>query len=295
MRIPRHVAFAVAMLLFSYCLSDRAFAGFERRFLGTRALGASGALTAFGDGGWSFYFNPARSSDMNQIDAFYSPAIFGLQEIRSTGISISNNSFGINYTAAVHTFGFELYRETVFSLNLSLPVYDFLFLGSNANLNHLFIKDYGTGLALSIDAGARVFVLENLAAGFSVTNLNSCSMTLSNDPLPQALAAGVAFVSEKLNIGLDYYREIGFPSALRIAAEYSPFNFITFRTGTASGANSINAGLSLRLSTFEIGYGGMFHRILGATHSFSVSLDFGNNGNSEFEQMQKYRNSLKGR
>ena len=289
------MAFAVAMLLFSYCLSDLAFAGFERRFLGTRALGASGALAAFGDGGWSFYFNPARTSDMNQIDVFYSPAIFGLQEIRSTGISISGNTFGMNCIAAVHTFGFELYRETVFSLNLSLPVYDFLFLGSNANLNHLFIKDYGTGLALSIDAGARAFVLENLAAGFSVTNLNSCSVTLSNDPLPQALAVGVAFVSEKLNIGLDYYREIGFPSAVRIAAEYSPFNFMTFRTGTASGANSINAGLSMRLSQFEIGYGGMFHRILGATHSFSVSLDFGNNGNSEFEHMQKYRNSLKGR
>ncbi len=289
------MAFAVVMLLFSFCLSNRAFAGFERRFLGTRALGASGALTAFGDGMWSFYFNPARTAEIDRIDAFYSPAIFGLQEIKSTGLSVGSNCFGINYVTAVHTFGFELYRETVLSLNLSIPVYDFLFLGSNANLNHLFIKDYGSGLALSIDAGGRAFVSENLVAGFSVTNLNSCSMTLSNDPLPQALAAGAAYVSEKLNVGLDYYKELGFPSAVRIAAEYSPFTFVTFRTGTASGGNSFNAGMTLRLSSFEVGYGGMFHRILGATHSFSISFDFGNDGNSEFGQIQKYRKSLKRR
>ncbi len=287
MRIHRQTAFALVTLFFCVSLTDQADAGFERRFIGARALGVSGALTAFGDGPWCFYFNPARTAEMNQIDAFYSPAYFGLQEIRSTGIAFSNQSFGINYAAAVHTFGFELYRETVFSLNLSLPVYDFLFFGSNANLNHLSIKDYGVDLALSIDAGARMFVSDHFAVGFSVTNLNSSSMTLSNDPLPQAFAGGVAYVSDKLNIGVDYYKELGFPSSVRIAAEFSPLNFITFRTGTASGTNSFSAGLSLKLFPFEIGYGGMFHRIIGTTHSFGITFNLGENTGSEFERAQR--------
>lgn len=272
----------------------KADAGFERRNAGPRSLGAAGALGAFGDGPWCFYINPAHVTDVTETGFFYTPSLNGLQEIKSTGISFRNNSFGIDYAAAAQTFGFEMYRETVFTFNLSVPVHDFLFIGSNTNLNHLFIQDYGTDLSFSFDAGIRMFLSENFSLGFSATNLTSSSMTLSEDRLPQSFTGSIGYLSGPFNMGLEYYKEIGFPSAVRVAAEYSPVRFLTVRTGTASGTNAFNAGLSLRFSSFEVEYGTMIHRVLGTTHSFGISVRFGGTAGSEYESIRRYRTSLRG-
>lgn len=295
MRFAGRAMFALVLSSVSLATFNEAYAGFERRFLGPRSIGAAGALSAFGDGAWCFYYNPARAANISEVDLFYTPSIYGLQEIKSTGISYRDNSFGVDYSIAAHTFGYEIYRETVYSVNLSVPIYDFLFIGSNTNLNHLFIKEYGTGFAVSFDAGAKMFLSENFSMGFSATNLSSSTMTMSNDRLPQTLAAGIAYLSDALNLGVEYYKEIGFPSAVRLAAEYSPTGFFTVRTGTASGTNSFNAGLSLRLSSFGIEYGAMFHHVLGTTHSFGVSLRLGDRRESEFEISRQYRESLRKR
>lgn len=289
------VTFAFVLSFISLATSGDTYAGFERRFAGPRSIGVAGALSAFGDDAWCFYSNPARAASINEVDLFYTPSIYGLQEIKSTGISYRDNSFGVDYSLAAHTFGYEIYRETVFSINLSVPLYEFLFLGSNANLNHLFIKEYGADLALSFDAGARMFLSENFSVGFGATNLSSSTMTESNDRLPQVFAGGIAYLSDALNLGVEYYKEIGFPSSVRVAAEYSPVEFLTVRTGTASGTSSFNAGFSLRLSSFRVEYGAMFHQVLGTTHSFGVSLCFGGRRESEFESIRRYRESLRNR
>lgn len=279
----------LAFSLFLLAPFGEADAGFERRNVGPRSFGAAGVLGEFGDGPWCYYLNPAHVTDITEAGFFYTPSLNGLQEISSTGISFRNNSFGIDYTAAAQTFGFEMYRETVITLNLSVPLYDFLFIGSNTNINHLFIRDYGTDLSLSFDAGARMFLSDNFCLGLSATNLTSSSMTLSNDRLPQTFTGGIGYLSSAFNLGLEYYKEIGFPSAVRVAAEYSPVTFLTVRTGTASGTNSFNAGLSLRFSSFEVEYGTMIHRVLGTTHSFGISIRFGGETGSEYESIRHYR------
>lgn len=295
MRIAGCLVFAFVASLLLIVTFGEAYAGFERRFVGTRTLGTAGALSAFGDGPWCFYFNPARAAKINEVNLFYMPSVQGLQEVRSTGISYRDNSFGFDYTIAAHTFGLELYRETVLTANMSLPVHDFLFVGTNVNLNHLFIKGYGTDIVVSIDAGAKMFLSRNFSLGFSMTNLSSSSMTVAEDRLPQALAGGVAFLSDAVNLGVEYYKEIGFPSAIRMAAEYSPVRFVTVRMGSASGTNSFNAGLSVRLSAFEIEYGAMFHQVLGTTHAFGLTFSFGGDSRPEFECIEKYRESLRER
>ncbi len=274
---------------------EESFAGFERRCAGTRSLGTAGALSSFGEDAWSFYANPAHAADISEAGLFYVPSTLGLQEVKSTGISYRDNFFGVDFSGALQSFGYEIYRETVMSANVSIPLFDFLFVGSNINLNHLFIRDYGTDLAASLDVGSRIFLSDRFSVGLSVTNLNSASMTQSDDMLPQSLAGGVAYLSDALNLGIEYFKELGFPSAVRVAAEYSPASFITVRTGTASGSGSFNAGLSLRLAPFTVEYGAMFHQVLGVTHSFGVSVKFSRTGESEFESIRRYRESLRRR
>jgi hypothetical protein len=290
----RVVCFSTLPLLLVLAFEE-SFAGFERRSAGTRSFGTAGALCAFGEDAWSFYVNPAHAASISEAGLFYVPATLGLQEIKSTGISYRDNLLGVDFSAALQSFGYEIYRETVMSANVSVPLFDFLFLGSNINLNHVFIKDYGTDVAASLDVGCRIFLSERFSAGLSMTNLNSASMTQSDDRLPQSLAGGIAYISEALNLGIEYFKELGFPSAVRVAAEYSPVNFVTVRTGTASGSGSFNAGLSLRLATFTFEYGAMFHQVLGVTHSFGVSVRFARAGESEFESIQRYRESLRRR
>lgn len=293
MRITGHFALAFVLSILSFATSDEAHAGFERRFVGVRTLGSAGAMNAFGDGPWCFYFNPAHTSDIGGVSLFYVPSVFGLSEVSSTGLSYRGNSLDINYSVAAHTFGFKLYRETVMSVNGSVPLYDFLFIGVNANFNHLFIKEYGTDLAVSVDAGSKMFLSDNFVLGISATNINSASMTALRDRLPQTVAGGVAFLSTPLNLGIDYYKEVGFPSQIRIAAEYSPLKYMTVRMGSASGTSSFNAGLSVRLSAFEIEYGAMFHQVLGITQAFGINFKFGGRGEPEFERIRNYRESLR--
>lgn len=268
-------------------------AGFERRSSGTRSLSTGGTLCAFGEDPWSFYYNPAHAAKISELNAFFIPSTLGIPEVKSTGIAYRDNLWGIDFSGAAQTFGFELYRENVFTLNLSVPVYDFLFVGVNVNANHLFIEDYGTDLSFSVDAGAKMFLSQNFAIGITTTNLNSASETLSNDRLPQTLTGGIAYESEELNVGLEYFKELGFPSSIKIAAEYSPMDFISFRAGSSSGTNTFNAGIAVRFKSLRFEYGAAFHQVLGVTQSFGVSFDFSHDEKSEFEKIKEYREELR--
>jgi len=76
-------------------------------------------------------------------------------------------------------------------------------------------------VAASLDVGSRIFLSDRFSVGLCMTNLNSASMTQSDDMLPQSLAGGIAYLSDALNLGIEYFKELGFPSAVRVAAEYS--------------------------------------------------------------------------
>lgn len=290
----RVVYFFTLSFLFLLTVGE-SYAGFERRYAGARSLATAGTLCAFGEDPWSFYYNPAHAAKIRELNLFYVPSVLGTQEVKATGIAYRDNLFGVDFGVAAQTFGFELYRENVFTVNLSRAIYDFLFLGANANVNHLYIKSYGSDLTVSIDAGAKMFLSRNFSLAFCMTNLNSASATLSNDRLPQAFTGGVAFESEELNVGVEYFKELGFPSAIRIAAEYSPAKFVTFRAGSASGTNSFNAGLAIRFLSFEMEYGAAFHQVLGITHSFGISLKFLDGEKSEFENIEQYRKAIRER
>jgi hypothetical protein len=290
--LQQHILACIVLLLIAAASFNDVYAGFERRYSGTRSIATGGTLCAFGEDPWSFYYNPAHAADIRELSAFFIPSVLGIQEIKSTGIAYRDNLWGIDFSGAAQTFGFDLYRESVFTINLSVPVYNFLFVGANANLNHLYIKDYGTDLSVSLDAGAKMFLSRNFSLGFSTTNLNSASATLSKDRLPQTFSGGIAFESDELNVGLEYFKELGFPSSVRIAAEYSPVKFVTVRAGSASGTNSFNAGIAVRFSSFELEYGAAFHQVLGVTQSFGVSFDLSHDGKSEFEKIEEYREAL---
>lgn len=246
----KSISIYLALLLTGVVSFHDVYAGFERRYSGARSLATGGTLCAFGEDPWSFYYNPAHAAKINELSMFFVPSVLGIQEIKSTGIAYRDNLLGIDFSGAAQTFGFDLYRENVFTLNLSAPVYDFLFMGVNINANHLFIKDYGTDLSASIDAGAKMFLSRSFSLGFSTTNLNSATATLSQDRLPQTFTGGVAFESNELNVGLEYFKEMGFPSSVKIAAEYSPMDFVTLRAGCASGTNSFNARRCCKIFVF---------------------------------------------
>ncbi len=284
---------SIAALLIGLLPLRDLHAGFERRYSGARSLATGGTLCAFGEDPWSFYYNPAHAAKIRELSVFFIPSVLGIPEVKSTGIAYRDNLLGTDFSVAAQTFGFDLYCENVFTLNLSVPVYDFLFVGTNVNANHLYIDNYGTDLSLSIDAGAKLFLSKRFSLGFMTTNLNSASATLSKDRLPQTLTGAIAFESNELNLGLEYFKEIGFPSSLRIAAEYSPVKFVTVRAGSASGTDSFNAGVAVRLSSFELEYSAAFHQVLGVTQCFGISFNLSHDGKSEFERIEEYRESLR--
>lgn len=264
---------AIFFLLLVLFFSSDAIGGFERKGLGTRGFSVSGAECALGEDGWGFYYNPARMINDQEINLFFVPSYYGIYGLKLMGISYRGHLFESDIGAAVHTFGFELYRETTISLNFSKPIYDFFFAGVNLNLNDLWIKNYGNESCLTIDLGTKFLLSDHLVLGFATTNINSGSMTQSSDLLPQMLNVALGYIDRDLLVEVGYFKEAGYTSGVRISSEYSVSSEVLLRIGSTSGTQSVNGGFEIRVLGIGIGYSMAYHQTLGITHSFGLKLN----------------------
>ncbi|MGC8594560.1 MAG: hypothetical protein ACP5US_00650 [Candidatus Kryptoniota bacterium] len=262
----------VSILVLLLFLSSSAIGGFERKALGTRGFSVSGAACALGEDGWGFYYNPARMVNQQEINLFFLPSYYGIKGLKLIGASYRGHIFFSDIGAGIHTFGFELYRETTISLNFSRPVYDFLFVGGNINLNNLWIKDYGDESCVTLDLGLKFLVSEHFVFGLTTTNVNSGSMTQSNDRLPQILDVALGYIDRDLLVEAGYFKELGYAPGIQLSAEYNAGSNLFLRVGATSGTQTVNGGFELRVFGIGVGYSMSYHQTLGITHSFGLRL-----------------------
>jgi|GEM_PF-1478241 len=263
----------MSILVMALFISSTAVGGFERKALGTRGFSVSGAACALGEDGWGFFYNPARMTNQEEVNLFFLPSYYGITDLKLMGVSYRDHVYSFDISAAVHTFGFELYRETTVSLNFSKPIYDFFFAGGNVNLNNLWIKDYGDESCVTIDLGLKFLLSEHIVLGVATTNVNSGSMTQSNDRLPQMLNAALGYIDKDLLVEVGYFKELGYTSGIRMSAEYNISSNFLLRIGSTSGTQTINGGFELRMFGVGFGYSMSYHQVLGITHSFGLSLN----------------------
>ncbi|MBI4546563.1 MAG: hypothetical protein HY707_01180 [Ignavibacteriae bacterium] len=270
-----------ALLFLFLLLIHKAFGGFEQKDLGARAAGLGGSFVGLSDDVWAIAFNPGGLSQLKrrEVSFFYSPQPFGLSELSTGAVAVA---LPINVGvigAAARKYGFDLYREVSGTVSYSNTLSS-VGVGINLNYHSVSISKYGSAGTIGIDVGIIIKIFDQLHWGMTATNINSPTIGVSNEKLPQSFSAGLAYVPLKnLTFALDYHKQLKFDPSPRFGFEYWIVEVLAIRSGVSDAPSQYAGGAGIRYSMFQIDYAFITHQELGGTHQVSISLRWG--GSSE--------------
>jgi hypothetical protein len=242
---------------------------------GARVAALGGAGTALPGNAWSLA-NPAAPSMLDgRAVSFYATQGFGLSELRLGALSYAEPTSYGTFALGARTFGFDAFRETVFSLgyarSFSLGTSRTVHVGGAARYHRLMLGrrsdgvSYGSAGALAFSLGALVRLLPRLTLGAAATNVNAGAYAEGGD-LPQTLAVGLAYrAADRLLVTADAVKDIDFPLSARAGLEVTPVEVLVLRVGVANAPARVTAGAGLRLGALRARLAFERHETLGWT------------------------------
>lgn len=255
-------------------ISQLAFGGFEQTELGARAKSLGGACCALSNDVWAIFNNVGGLANLNQheVSVFYAPQQFGLAELSLSAVAAAFPA-GIGVLGfAARRYGFDLYREVSWTMSYANTV-SAVAIGINVNYHSLSIERYGSSGTVGIDVGGLVPVTRQLRWGISAKNVNSPTIGVSREPLPQSFTSGFAyFPLRELSISVDYFKEAGFDGSVRFGFEYGVVNAVALRIGVSNQPAQYAGGIGIQYGMFEVDYAFFTHQELGITHQGSILI-----------------------
>lgn len=242
--------------------------------LGGRTLALGQAATALSAGAWAIFANPAVLPGQERQVSFYGIRNYGISELTDMAaagalpLGPRAGTLGVG----LHSYGFELYRESRFRLGYSNS-YAGLQLGLAPGLTHVSIQDYGSAAAFTLDIGlAYELIDEVLRFGARATNLNRGRMGQAREELPRALAAGLSYrlASRGLLTG-EVFKDVRFPLSYRGGLEVRLYQQLYMRGGLSTEPLTYALGMGYRTGWVSINLAAQQHYVLG----WSPGLDIG--------------------
>ena len=249
------------------------------------ALAGTGAALPGDAWGWA---NPAGPATLGgRAVRFYATQGFGISELRLGAMRYAEplGTWG-TLSGGARSFGFDAYRETVFSvgyargfqLGTSRSVqaglaarYYRLSLGNRSGESG---ASYGSAGAFSLSLGALVRLLPRLTLGAAAANVNAARYADGAD-LAQTLRVGMAFrASDRFLVAADAVKNIDFPLSGRVGVEVVPVKALAVRVGVASAPARFTAGVGLRLGLLRARLAFERHRTLGWTPAAGLAAQW---------------------
>ncbi len=260
--------------LLLFLVFSAAFAGdsFGQWTMGSRSIAMGEAHTALTGDEWAVFHNPAMINSKERAFGVFAIRYFGLSEIQDqaafitipAGSLFSSQKFQNAISAGIHTYGFELYRETNLRLGWAVRRQR-IQLGAVINYTHLRIEGYGSGGSPLIDAGLAVRATGQITAGVRVTNLMlTQSGNTQSGVYPAEIAGGLSWdTAHRLVLSADLVKDVLFPISLRTGFEAEPMDGFFLRGGWISSPFTWTAGTGLVLSRFRVSMAVQHHHVLG--------------------------------
>lgn len=265
----------IKMMLLLTSLPWFAFAGFENNGRGARPIALSNAFIAVGNSPWSTVYNSAGLASCRSYEGtlFLSPQQFGLKELRTINAAGVVPFGGGAVGFVVGQFGFDLYRETEFTIGVGGIIDDGVTVGGAVNVFRLSLERYGSASIRSYDLGALIEIVSELRIGFDWKNVTAAKIAGTGESLPQLLATGLCYdLSADSRMTIELEKDIRFPFSLRMGFEHSFLQVLTLRFGMSSNPDKFSCGFGLRGAGFELSYAGYSHSQLGWTHQIEISF-----------------------
>jgi hypothetical protein len=263
----------VGIFLVVFVMPFEARTAFEPKTTSARAMGLGNAFVAYPGDVWGVFINPAGWANLHQMTAgvFYS-RLFGLPEFALLNdVFATPTSWGV-LGGAIESYGFDLYRENVFSLTFANTYFEKLRIGVNAKILSLEIQNYGSNRVIAFDLGIQTSLFDDLCWGFSVINLNAPSFgKKAPDRVAQVFSTGILYQSAAhFRILADLVKDVRFSLNGKLGLEYQPVSFFIVRAGLNTDPSLFSAGVGFQFRRFEVDYGFSSHNDLGETHAVSI-------------------------
>ncbi|MFA8343279.1 MAG: hypothetical protein ACEPO8_09960, partial [Rhodothermaceae bacterium] len=220
--------------------------------------------------------NPALLAKSNNIAGIsIIPQTFGLQELSQKSVGSIHNFSSFTFGSSYQNYGFELFRQQIFSVGISKKITDNFFVGSSLVLDFLDIKNYGSKQISKINIGVSFSPSEKLNLGFAIKNLLQKKFT-DSDIAPQSnILLGISYLPTK-NFSLHFQIDKERNRDISIAAglELGFYDFLSVRSGYSDNPDIYSFGISIKLKLVEIDYAVQIHSYLEETQMFGVKINY---------------------
>jgi tetratricopeptide (TPR) repeat protein len=290
---------SLVSMYYLYADSGETGASFLNLGVGAQEIAMGSAVTSLSTGVDALYWNPGGLGWLNGTQATLMHAEH-FQSIRyehlafaygtrafSTGFSMKGLYLGgIEERTGpsqnpISTFGAVFVAPT-----LTFARYIGYGVSAGTNLKVIYQKigtdnavSYAGDLGVSIRSG-----LPGFKAGITLTNIGTNINFMNNSfSLPTKIQAGLGYslLRNRASIGFDIIKPLKDDIQLCVGGQGLLMDRISLRAGYQSGfghedgLTGLTAGLGVILDKFSIDYAFQTYGVLGLTHSFSLSYDFG--------------------
>jgi len=266
------------LILISFFCIKVSYAQFENVDLGARAIALNGAFTSLSNNSLAIFYNPAGLGQLKyrEVSAFYSPAPYGLSELKTGALSYAEPlNFGV-FGLAAKTYGYELYRETNIILSYGNNFKGKIFYGLNINYFNINIQNYNSASSFGLDIGTMAYINEFLRWGFFAKNLTGSTIGQSKEKIVQVYRSGFTVQPRNdINLILELEKDVKHPISVRAGLEYSLMDYVDLRAGIGSEPTSFTGGIGINYDLFQLDYALHNSPDLGITHQGTLSINFG--------------------
>jgi hypothetical protein len=245
---------------------------------GAKQISLSNSDVALSNDVFCLFNNPAGLSQMNwrEVGVYYSPAPFGLIELANGFVAYHEPTSIGSFAVGGMSYGFDLYRESKFSLAYSYNYLNKFFSGITINYQTVSIQNYGNDGELFFNIGGLAYVSEIFRLGFSIQNINRASFGEEDDQIPMVISTGLSYdVVDELTINFAVEKDIKYKATFQFGINYDIIEYLSLRTGFSNEPSKYSAGIGINYSMFSLDYAMYTHNDLGLTHQAGIIISFG--------------------
>lgn len=249
---------------------------------GAKQISLSNSDVALSNDVFSIFNNPAGLAQMNwrEVGVYYSPAPFGLSELANGFVAYHEPTSIGSFAIGGMSYGFDLYRESKFSLGYSYNYLNKFFAGVTINYQTVSIQNYGNDGALFFNIGGLAYVSNILRLGFSIQNINRASFGDDDDQIPMIFNTGLSYdVADELTLNFAVDKDIKYKASFQFGINYDIIEYLSLRTGFSNEPSKYSAGIGINYSMFSLDYAMYTHNDLGLTHQAGIIISFGREQN----------------
>ena len=257
---------------------------------GAKQISISHSGIALSHDVFAHFSNPAGLDQMNWREAgiYYSPSPFGLSELANAYAVYHEPTIYGSFGLGFKSYGFELYRETDFSISYSKRIFKYYFAGLRINYRNLSIENYGNTNSLIFSLASLIYIRNDLRAGFAVDNITRASYKNYSDQIPTILSCGFSYdMLDDLILNLAYSQETDFDPSVNFGLDYAIMKYLNIRFGFSTVPSSFSGGIGINYSLFEFDYAVFNHQDLGFTHQAGLVVHFAD-FSSRMERIKSY-------